>query len=68
MFLSSASDRAALLALDSDDHFCFTLQPRFAARKVMLEIVKGGADPGESPLLTAQARIARRTWFFGSAL
>jgi ADP-ribose diphosphatase len=39
--------------MDGDD-VLLERQPRFAADRVMLEIVKGAGEPGESPLACAQ--------------
>ncbi len=39
------------------DAFIFARQPRFAARGPMIEIVKGGADPGESALACAAREL-----------
>lgn len=43
----------AVLIADGDD-LLFTRQPRFGAQAEVLEIVKGGAEPGESSLECAQ--------------
>lgn len=48
---------SGVLVLDNADEFYFALQPRFAARTSMLEICKGGADEGESPLAAAQREL-----------
>lgn len=44
---------SAVLVADGDD-LLFTRQPRFGAQAEVLEIVKGGAEPGESSLECAQ--------------
>lgn len=44
---------SAVLVADGDD-LLFTRQPRFGAQSEVLEIVKGGAEPGESSLQCAQ--------------
>jgi len=45
---------SAVVVLDGDD-VVFTRQPRYAINQMMLEIVKGGSEPGE----TRQATAAR---------
>lgn len=44
---------SAVLVADGDD-LLFTRQPRFGAQAEVLEVVKGGAEPGESSLECAQ--------------
>jgi ADP-ribose pyrophosphatase len=44
---------AAVIVTDADD-LLFARQPRFGAQAEILEIVKGGAEPGESMLDCAQ--------------
>lgn len=44
---------SAVIVADGGD-LLFTRQPRFGAQAEVLEIVKGGADPGETPLECAQ--------------
>ena len=44
---------SAVVLADSDD-LLFTRQPRFGAQAEVLEVVKGGADAGESSLQCAQ--------------
>ena len=46
----------AVLVEDGED-FIFTTQPRFAAGRHVLEVVKGGADPSETPLEAAQREL-----------
>ena len=47
---------AAVVVEDRGD-LLFARQPRFAARRSVVEIVKGGGDPGESALETAQREL-----------
>ncbi len=52
-----ATGRASgVLVVDGDD-FVLARQPRFAADAAMLEIVKGGADDGETALACAQREL-----------
>lgn len=44
---------SAVIVADGGD-LLFTRQPRFGAQAEILEIVKGGANPGETPLECAQ--------------
>lgn len=44
---------SAVLLADGGD-LLFTRQPRFGAQAEVLEVVKGGAEPGETPLECAQ--------------
>lgn len=46
----------AVLVLDGDD-VVFTRQPRFGARREVVEIVKGGADDGEAPIDAARREL-----------
>jgi len=48
-----SSPCSAVVVADGGD-LLFTRQPRFGAQTEMLEIVKGGADPGETSLECAQ--------------
>jgi 8-oxo-dGTP pyrophosphatase MutT (NUDIX family) len=45
---------SAVVVLDDDGAIWLTRQARFAIDAVILEIVKGGAEPGETPLAAAQ--------------
>ena len=47
---------SAALVLDGDA-FVLAVQPRFGARSHVIEIVKGGADEGESALACAQREL-----------
>lgn len=47
---------SAVLVADEGD-LLFARQPRFGAQTEVLEIVKGGADPGESGLACAQREL-----------
>ena len=49
--------RPVAVLVEDGEHFIFTTQPRFAARREVLEVVKGGADDGESPLETARREL-----------
>lgn len=46
----------AVLVVDGDD-VVFTRQPRFGARREVVEIVKGGADGGETPIDAARREL-----------
>jgi 8-oxo-dGTP pyrophosphatase MutT (NUDIX family) len=54
LFVSPAP--SGVLVVDGDD-LIFADQPRFGARASVIEIVKGGADPGESALACAQREL-----------
>ncbi|MDQ2681058.1 MAG: NUDIX hydrolase [Candidatus Eremiobacteraeota bacterium] len=54
--LISSGRAVAVLVADEDD-LLFALQPRFGAQTDVLEVVKGGADPGESMLECAQREL-----------
>jgi 8-oxo-dGTP pyrophosphatase MutT (NUDIX family) len=47
---------SAVLVVDGDS-FVFARQARFGARSRVIEIVKGGADADESPILCAQREL-----------
>ena len=47
---------SAVVVSDGGD-LLFARQPRFAAQAEILELVKGGADPGESPLECAKREL-----------
>jgi ADP-ribose pyrophosphatase len=47
---------SAVIALDGDD-VVLAQQARFAVDRVVLEIVKGGAEPGESALAAAKREL-----------
>lgn len=47
---------SGVLAIDGDD-VIFAAQPRFGARATVVEIVKGGADPGETALACARREL-----------
>jgi 8-oxo-dGTP pyrophosphatase MutT (NUDIX family) len=49
-------DGTAVVALDGDD-VILTRQPRFAADRIVIEVVKGGSDAGESALAAAQREL-----------
>jgi 8-oxo-dGTP pyrophosphatase MutT (NUDIX family) len=49
-----ATPPASAVVVYDDGTVWFTRQARFAVDAVVLEIVKGGAEPGESPLAAAQ--------------
>lgn len=48
---------SAVVVLDGDD-VILTRQPRYALDRVVLEVVKGGAEPGETPLACVQRELA----------
>ena len=54
--LIGGSPPSAVLVVD-DDAFLFARQPRFGARSWMIEVVKGGADDGESALDCAKREL-----------
>lgn len=60
--------RASGVLVEDGSAFLLAKQPRFAARIEAIEIVKGGADEGETPLECAQRElreelgIEARTW------
>jgi 8-oxo-dGTP pyrophosphatase MutT (NUDIX family) len=58
---------SGVVALTRDDEFLFALQPRFAAGRYLLEIVKGGAEEGESALDAARREL-REELGFGAAV
>lgn len=47
---------SAVIVADGGD-LLFTRQPRFGAQAEILEIVKGGAEPGESPMDCAKREV-----------
>ncbi len=47
---------SAVLVVDGED-VILARQPRFGAREEVVEVVKGGADDGESPLACAQREL-----------
>jgi len=51
------SPAATGVLVEEDGAFIFASQPRFGARANVLEIVKGGAEPDESPLECAQREL-----------
>lgn len=55
--------RPVAVLVEDGEHFIFTTQPRFAARRDVLEVVKGGADEGESPLETARRELREELGF-----
>jgi len=48
-----APESAAVVALDDED-LVLARQPRYAVGREQLEVCKGGAEPGETPLACAQ--------------
>ena len=51
-----APDPVGVLVVDGET-FVLERQPRFGAREITLEIVKGGADPGEASLDAARREL-----------
>lgn len=49
--------QASAVVVEDGDDLIFAKQPRFAARRVVVEIVKGGRDPGETALECAQREL-----------
>lgn len=52
-----ATPRAVAVLVEDGEHFIFASQPRFAAGRHVLEVVKGGAEAGESALEAAQREL-----------
>lgn len=48
---------ASAVLVDDDGDLLFAKQPRFGADTAMLELVKGGSEPGEDPLTCAQREL-----------
>ena len=48
---------AVAILVEDGEYFIFTTQPRFAAGRHVLEVVKGGADGNETPLEAAQREL-----------
>lgn len=55
--IAVATGRASAVLVIDGSSFVFARQPRFAADAEVLEIVKGGADEGESALACAQREL-----------
>jgi 8-oxo-dGTP pyrophosphatase MutT (NUDIX family) len=49
--------KASAVVVEDGPDLLFARQPRFAARRWVVEIVKGGRDPGESPLACARREL-----------
>lgn len=49
--------KACAIVVEDGDDLIFARQPRFGARRTVVEIVKGGSDAGESPLQCAQREL-----------
>ncbi|HTX58203.1 MAG TPA: NUDIX hydrolase [Verrucomicrobiae bacterium] len=49
--------RASAVVVEDGDALLFTRQPRFGARASVVEIVKGGCEPGESGLDCAKREL-----------
>jgi len=49
--------QACAVVVEDGDDLLFTRQPRFAARRWVVEVVKGGADAGETPLECARREL-----------
>jgi ADP-ribose pyrophosphatase len=47
----------SVLALDDEDHVYLTEEFRYAVGRYTLEVVSGGADPGEDPLTAARREL-----------
>jgi ADP-ribose pyrophosphatase len=60
LFVSPAP--SGVLVIDGED-VIFAEQPRFGARKTVIEIVKGGADDGETALACAQRELREELGF-----
>jgi len=65
--LIATGSASCVLVVDGEE-VILAEQPRFAARRTIVEIVKGGADPGEDALSCAQRELLEelgliaRTW------
>lgn len=55
--------RASAVLVVDGDNFVLASQPRFGARRVALEIVKGGAEAGETALACAQRELREELGF-----
>jgi len=51
------SPEATGVLVEEEGDFIFASQPRFGARADVVEVVKGGAEPDESPLECAQREL-----------
>jgi 8-oxo-dGTP pyrophosphatase MutT (NUDIX family) len=51
------SPQASAVLVEEDGAFIFADQPRFGAQRSVVEVVKGGAEPGESSLECAQREL-----------
>jgi 8-oxo-dGTP pyrophosphatase MutT (NUDIX family) len=51
------SPEASAVLVEEEGSFIFAAQPRFGARRSVVEVVKGGAEPGETPLECAQREL-----------
>jgi 8-oxo-dGTP pyrophosphatase MutT (NUDIX family) len=49
--------KACAVVVEDGNDLIFTRQPRFGARRSVVEIVKGGHDPGETPLQCARREL-----------
>ena len=52
-----APPKAVAVLVEDGEHFIFASQPRFAAARHVLEVVKGGAGDGEAPLDAAKREL-----------
>ena len=58
---------AGVLVVDGRD-FIFAEQPRFAARRAVIEIVKGCADPGETALECARRELREELGYHAESM
>ncbi len=49
--------KACAIVVEDGDDLIFAQQPRFGARRSVVEVVKGGQDPGEAALECAQREL-----------
>jgi 8-oxo-dGTP pyrophosphatase MutT (NUDIX family) len=49
--------KACAVVVEDGEDLIFTRQPRFGARRSVVEVVKGGHDPGETPLECARREL-----------
>ena len=62
-----APPRASGVVVRDGDSFIFTSQPRFAAARDVIEIVKGGANPNETALACAQRELCEELGYVAAS-
>jgi ADP-ribose pyrophosphatase len=58
---------ASVAIVEDAGELIFTRQPRFAARRRVIEIVKGGREPGETALACAQRELREELGYVAGA-